>query len=89
MRKLTPLRSKVFLKPYHSEDQLERGGMLIPETKREREAEGIVTHIGPECTKVKVGDKVLVPKRNAGTPIEFDGEQLVVISERELLGEVL
>ena len=48
--------------------------MLIPETKREREAEGIVTHIGPECTKVKVGDKVLVPKRNAGTSIEFDGE---------------
>ena len=91
---IIPLKDKLFIRMEHSDDQLRKGSIAVPETNTDREAEGIVEMSGPKCRKFSVGDRVLIPRRgttarNRGDEIVMDDARYLVISEDDILGQVL
>ena len=94
MAKIRPLGDRVLIKPVEAEEQ-SKGGIIIPDTAKEKPMEGIVKAIGKKTDKdgkeisfdVKVGDRVLLPKYG-GTEIKFDGEGYQLVREDDLLGEI-
>lgn len=92
--KITPLRDKVVVKRIEEEEQKTPGGIIIPDTAKEKPQIGEVVAVGkgkilqdgkvipPE---VKVGDRVLFAKY-AGTEIKIEGEEYLIMSEDEILG---
>jgi chaperonin GroES len=78
------------------EEEKSRGGIIIPDTAREKPMEGEVLAAGPGARgedgklhplDVKVGDRVLFGKWS-GTEIKIDGEDLVVMKESDIMGVV-
>ncbi len=58
-------------------------GILIPEKHREVPREGTVMFVGPLVEELTVGDVVLFGKYS-GTPVELDGEELIIIDEADI-----
>jgi len=93
--KLKPLRERVLVKRIEEEEKTP-GGIIIPDSAKEKPQLGIVVSAGPGRvlkdgkvlpTEVKKGDKVIFPKF-AGTDIKIKGEEHLIISEDEILGIV-
>ncbi len=93
--KVKPLHDRVLIKRLEAKEMV-RGGIIIPDTAKEKPMEGEVISVGPgrldEQGKrmpmsVKAGDKVLVGKY-AGTEIKIDDVEHVVVREDEILGIV-
>jgi len=91
--KFRPLQDRVVLRRIE-EEQKSRGGIIIPDTAREKPMEGEVVAAGPGARgedgklhplDVKVGDRVLFGKWS-GTEIKIDGEELVVMKESDIMG---
>lgn len=91
--KLRPLHDRVVLKRIEAEGKT-TGGIIIPDTVREKPQEGEVVAVGPgsrnETGKltpvdVKAGDRVLFGKWS-GTEIKIGGEDLLIMKESDLLG---
>jgi chaperonin GroES len=92
--KITPLRDKVVVKRLEEVEEKTPGGIIIPDTAKEKPQIGEVIAVGkgkilqdgkiipPE---VKVGDKVLFAKY-AGTEVKIEGEEYLIMSEDEILG---
>jgi Co-chaperonin GroES (HSP10) len=92
--KITPLRDKVVVKRLEEVEEKTPGGIIIPDTAKEKPQIGEVLAVGkgkilqdgkvipPE---VKVGDKVLFAKY-AGTEVKIEGEEYLIMSEDEILG---
>jgi chaperonin GroES len=92
--KITPLRDKVVVKRLEEVEEKTPGGIIIPDTAKEKPQIGEVVAVGkgkilqdgkvipPE---VKVGDKVLFAKY-AGTEVKIEGEEYLIMSEDEILG---
>jgi len=92
---LKPLGNRVVVEPLEQED-VTAGGIVLPETAKEKPQQGLVLSIGPgdrdEDGKripmdVAVGDKVLFAKY-AGTEIKMDGKKLLILRESDLLAIV-
>jgi len=92
MAKLQPLGDRVVVKPQEQEE-VTRGGLVLPGTAQEKPQEGEVVAVGPgrvldsgERAKmeVKAGDKVVFAKY-AGTEFKLEDEELLILSERDLL----
>lgn len=92
---VTPLADRVFVKVSASEEKT-AGGILLPDTAKEKPQVGEVVAVGPGKVKedgsrvpmeVKVGDKVLYSKY-AGTDIKLGGEDYVLLSEKDILASV-
>ncbi len=90
-----PLHDRVVVKPLDQETK-SKGGIIIPDTAKEKPQEGKVIAAGPgardESGKrvplgVKVGDRVLYGKWS-GTEVKVDGEDVVVMKESDLFGIV-
>ena len=82
---LTPLFDKVLIKRPDEFSETE-GGIIIPETAREKAMNGEVVSIGPIVKQVKVGQTIMFAKY-AGTDITFDdANQYLIIAERDVLG---
>jgi chaperonin GroES len=90
--KVKPLQDRVLLERLSGEEKT-KGGIIIPDTAKERPAEGKVIEVGPgkrgEDGKlvpltVKKGDRVLFSKY-AGTEIKIDGEDRLILREEEIL----
>jgi chaperonin GroES len=85
--KATPLHDKVIIKPAPSAEKT-AGGIIIPDTAKEKPQLGIVLAAGPgkkdEPVTVKKGDKVLYSKY-AGTEFEYEGQQLMIMRESDIL----
>jgi chaperonin GroES len=90
-----PLQDRVLVRRVAAE-QKTAGGILIPNTAQEKPMEGEVVAVGPDTRSengkihpldVKVGDRVLFGKWS-GTEIELVGEELIIISESDLMGVV-
>jgi chaperonin GroES len=85
--KVTPLHDRVIVKPGPTEEKT-AGGIIIPDTAKEKPQHGIVVAAGPgtkdEPSTVKTGDTVLYGKY-AGTEIQIDGESLLILRESDLL----
>ncbi|WFU05181.1 co-chaperone GroES (plasmid) [Rhizobium sp. CB3171] len=90
-----PLHDRVVIRRVESEEKT-RGGIIIPDTAKEKPQEGAVVAVGPgvrdESGKlapldVKAGDRVLFGKWS-GTEIKIDGEDLLIVKEADILGVV-
>ena len=91
--KIRPLNDRVLVVRVE-EEQMTSGGIIIPDTAKEKPQEGEVVAVGPggrdEAGKltpidVKVGDRVLFGKWS-GTEVKIDGEELLIMKESDLLG---
>lgn len=91
-QKLTPLHDRVVIRRVEEAETV-RGGIIIPDTAKEKPMEGIVIAVGTGKFEkgqtiplaVKDGDRVLFGKY-AGTEIKIDGEELLIVREEEILG---
>ena len=89
---LKPLGDRVLVKVLEQEDKT-AGGILLPDTAREKPQLGEITAVGPGRktedgnvvpTEVKVGDKVLYAKY-AGTEIKIAGGDYLLLTEKDIL----
>ncbi len=92
-QKLTPLHDRVVIRRIEEQETV-RGGIIIPDTAKEKPQEGEVIAVGKGKSNdegkvfpldVKEGDRVLFGKY-AGTEITIDGDQLLILREEEILG---
>ena len=88
-----PLHDRVLVKRVQSEEKT-KGGLIIPDTAKEKPAEGEVVAVGEGARKdsgeliamsVKTGDRVLFGKWS-GTEVTVDGEELLIMKESDILG---
>tara|TARA_R110000787_G_scaffold125271_2_gene236415 strand:+ start:1101 stop:1421 length:321 start_codon:yes stop_codon:yes gene_type:complete len=88
-----PLHDRVLLRRVDEESRTS-GGIIIPDTAREKPAEGEILAVGPGNLDdkgeripldVKVGDRVLFGKWS-GTETKIDGEELVIMKESDIIG---
>ncbi|MEC8190952.1 MAG: co-chaperone GroES [Verrucomicrobiota bacterium] len=89
--KIKPLGERVLLKRIEEDEQI-RGGIIIPDSAKEKsqEAEVIAVGTGKADDKpffVKKGDRVLMPQYG-GTAVKLDGIEYTIIEEDNLLGVV-
>jgi chaperonin GroES len=93
--KIRPLQDRVLIKRIDEQEQV-RGGIIIPDTAKEKPQEAEVVAVGPGkvnddgkrvAVDIKVGDKVLVGKYS-GSDIKLDGEDYVIVREDEILAVV-
>jgi chaperonin GroES len=92
--KIRPLHDRVIVKRIEEEEK-SKGGIIIPDTAKEKPQEGKVVAVGSgrrEDGKVipldlKVGDKILFGKY-AGTEIKLNGEEHLILREDDVLGIV-
>jgi chaperonin GroES len=91
--KFRPLHDRVVVRRVQSEEKT-AGGIIIPDTAKEKPQEGEVVAAGPggrdESGKltpldVKVGDRILFGKWS-GTEVKLDGEELLIMKESDIMG---
>ena len=91
--KVRPLNDRVLIKRLEEEEKT-KGGIIIPDTAKEKPIEGKVVAVGKGRIKedgtvipleVKAGNKVLFSKY-AGTDIKIDGEEHLIMREDDILG---
>jgi chaperonin GroES len=92
MSKITfkPIADRVLVKPDEAE-QTTKGGIIIPDTAKEKPQRGKVVAVGngkkDEPMTVKVGDTVLYGKYS-GTEINLDGDEYLIMRESDILGSL-
>ena len=93
--KMKPLSDRVVIKPAEPEDKVQ-GGIIIPDTAKEKPAEGKIVATGNgrmgEDGKllpmdVKVGDRVLFSKYG-GTDVKIDGTDYLILRQDDVLGVI-
>ena len=85
-----PLGDRVLVEPVE-EKEVKKGGIIIPDTAKEKPQRGVVLAAGTgkkdEPVTVKVGDNVLYGKY-AGTEIQIEGQDLLIMRESDILAIV-
>jgi chaperonin GroES len=90
-----PLHDRVVVRRLRS-DEKTKGGIIIPDTAKEKPQEGEIIAVGPggrdEAGKlipldVKAGDKVLFGKWS-GTEVKLDGQELLIMKESDIMGVI-
>jgi chaperonin GroES len=92
--KIRPLHDRVIVKRIEEEEKT-KGGLIIPDTAKEKPQEGRVIAVGPGKQDdgkviplgVKAGDKILFGKYS-GTEIKLDGEDHLILREDDILGVI-
>jgi len=91
--KFRPLHDRVVVRRIE-EDERSKGGIIIPDTAKEKPQQGEVVAVGPgardekgtlQPLDVKQGDRVLFGKWS-GTEVKIDGEELLIMKESDILG---
>jgi chaperonin GroES len=94
-KKLRPLGDRVVIKPTARED-MTKSGIVLPDTAKEKPQEGTVIAVGPgrilddgkrEQMDLKVDQKVLYAKY-AGTEFKIEGDDLLIVSQKDILAIV-
>ncbi len=92
--KLQPLADRLVVKPIEREE-ITRGGIVLPDTAKEKSQEGEVLAVGPGrlsedgkriAMEVGVGDIVIYAKYG-GTEIKIDNEELIILHENDILAK--
>ena len=90
---IKPLQDRILIRRIDSEEEF-RGGIVIPDTAKEKPQEGEIVAVGAgkvldngqlQAMSVKVGDRVLFGKY-AGTEVTLDDEEYLIMREDEVLG---
>ena len=88
---LKPLADRVVVRPYEPAE-MKKGGIIIPDTAKEKPMEGEVIEVGPGRTsedgkkmpiEVKKGDRILYGKYS-GTEVSIDGEEYLIMRESDI-----
>jgi chaperonin GroES len=90
--KMRPLHDRVIVKRIEEEERT-KGGIIIPDSAKEKPQEGRVVAVGPGKQEdgkvikpdVKAGDRILFGKYS-GTEIKLDGEEHLIMREEDILG---
>jgi chaperonin GroES len=94
--KFRPLQDRVLVRRLEQEEKT-RGGIIIPDTAKEKPMEGEVLAVGPGARSedgkvhpldVKPGDRILFGKWS-GTEIKIDGEELLIMKESDIMGVIV
>ncbi|HEX5454787.1 MAG TPA: co-chaperone GroES [Stellaceae bacterium] len=90
-----PLHDRVVIRRLEAEEKTS-GGIIIPDTAKEKPMEGEVVAVGPgargedgkiQPLDVKAGDRVLFGKWS-GTEVKLDGEDLIIMKESDIMGVI-
>ncbi|MHB1103407.1 MAG: co-chaperone GroES [Devosia sp.] len=90
-----PLHDRVVVRRVDSEEK-SAGGIIIPDTAKEKPSEGIVEAVGPGARDdsgkiippdVKVGDRILFGKWS-GTEVKLNGQDLLIMKESDIMGVI-
>jgi chaperonin GroES len=90
-----PLHDRVVVRRFEAEEKTS-GGIIIPDTAKEKPQEGEVVAVGPGARddsgqlvelSVKAGDRILFGKWS-GTEVKIDGEDLLIMKESDILGVI-
>ena len=93
--KIKPLGDRVLVKPAEVREE-SKGGIIIPDTAKEKPQEGVVVAVGTGKLddsgkvipfNVKKGDRVLLPKYG-GTEVKIDDEEYQIVREEDILGVI-
>ena len=93
--KLRPLGDRLVVKPSEREE-MTKSGIVLPDTVKERPQEGTILAVGPgrtlddgtrEPIEVSVGQKILFQKY-AGTEFKLDDEELLILSQKDVLAVI-
>jgi chaperonin GroES len=93
MSKIRPLGDRILVKRIQEEEKT-KGGIIIPDTAKEKPQEGIVVAVGKGKTTedgklltpdVKAGEKILFGKY-AGSEVKIEGEEHLILREDDILG---
>ena len=93
--KFRPLHDRVVVRRIEAEEKT-AGGIIIPDTAKEKPMEGEVIAVGPGARDeqgklvpldVKAGDRILFGKWS-GTEVKLDGEELLIMKESDIMGIV-
>ena len=93
--KLRPLQDRILVKRVE-EEQTTKGGIIIPDTAKEKPAEGKVMAVGNGkvgddgkriALEIKKGDRILFGKY-AGTEVKIEGEEYLIMREDDVLGVI-
>ena len=93
--KFHPLHDRVVVKRIDAEEK-SSGGIIIPDTAKEKPSQGEVTAVGPGgrdesgkviAIEVKAGDRVLFGKWS-GTEVKLDGDDLLIMKESDIMGVI-
>ncbi|GHF39830.1 co-chaperone GroES [Seohaeicola zhoushanensis] len=91
----TPLHDRVLVRRVQS-DEKTKGGLIIPDSAKEKPSEGEVVACGEGARKdsgeliamaVKAGDRILFGKWS-GTEVTIDGEELLIMKESDIMGKM-
>ncbi len=91
--KLKPLGDRVVIRPIVKDEMVTKGGVILPDTAKEKPQEGKIIAVGPGrldengkriAMDVKTGDKVLYAKY-AGSEVKLDDEELLILRESDIL----
>jgi chaperonin GroES len=91
--KFKPLQDRVVVRRIQEEEKT-AGGIIIPDTAKEKPSEGEVVAVGPGARndkgdivplEVKAGDRVLFGKWS-GTEVKIDGQELLIMKESDIMG---
>jgi chaperonin GroES len=92
---LKPLGDRVLVEPLE-EKEVKKGGIIIPDSAKEKPTEGVIRALGTGKTddngkkvpfEVRVGDRVLVSKYG-GTEIKLDGREFKILNTDDILGVI-
>lgn len=93
---LTPLGDRILIRRTEEDEQTTSGGIIIPDTAKEKPQEGEVIAVGQgrlldngdrQPIDVAVGDKILFGKYS-GTEVEYESEELLILREDDILAKV-
>ena len=93
--KIRPLNDRILVKRLEEEEKT-KGGIIIPDSAKEKPAEGEIIAVGPGKlndkgdrvpVEVKKGDRVLFSKYG-GTDVKLDGEDYLIMREDDILGVI-
>ena len=93
--KIRPLQDRIIVKRVKEEEKT-KGGIIIPETAKEKPSEGEIVAVGKGKTlengtvlplDVKVGDRILF-SRYGGTEVKIEGEEHLIMREDDILGVI-
>jgi chaperonin GroES len=90
-----PLHDRVLVRRIEGDDRT-KGGIIIPDTAKEKPMEGEIVSVGPGARddkgvmvamSVKAGDRVLFGKWS-GTEVKLNGEELIIMKESDIMGVI-
>ena len=92
---IRPLADRILVKRLEEEDEQKVGGIIIPDTAKEKPQEAEVVAVGPGrlengeriALELKEGDKVLIGKYS-GTEVKLEGEEYLIMREEDVLAVV-